>query len=366
MSTMGRSKTTPSTAGSTSEPTPDAAAGRHHAASWREPAERFALPTLLILVIIVFTLIEPEFRTMANLRVILATQSVLVVLALALIFPLIAGQFDLSVAAVMGTSAIATAGALSNIHAPLLVAIAIGIAIGVGIGLFNGTLVTRIRVNSLIVTLGMATILPGLVDWYSSGLTIVSGIPASFINSASGNSLGLPRSLFWVIPIVVIIWFVLTQTPWGRHLEAIGSNQEAARLVGVPSDRIVLSSFVVSGGLAGLAGVLTLAQNGSADPQTSLGSLLLPALAAVFLGATAFRPGHYNVPGTVIAVFFVAFSVSGLTLAGAAPWVDQVFNGTALIVAVTLSTLAASGERNRPAGRTLRMIARSRKQASTS
>ena len=84
--------------------------------------------------------------------------------------------------------------------------------------------------------------------------------------------------------------------PWGRHLEAIGANQEAARLVGVPIDRMVLSSFVVSGGLAALAGVLMLAQNGSADPQTSLGSLLLPALAAVFLGATAFRPGHYNVP----------------------------------------------------------------------
>lgn len=327
---------------------------------WRVSAERFALPALLIVVVVAFALTQPDFRTLANLRVILATQSTLIILALAAIFPLIAGQFDLSVAAVMGTSSIVAAGVMSKNHAPLPVAIATGIVTGVVVGAFNGWLITRVRVNSLIVTLGVATILPGLVDWYSSGLTIVSGIPQSLINSASGLWLGLPRSIYWVIPVVLVIWYVLTQTPWGRRLAAIGANQEAARLVGVPIDRLVLTSFMVSGGLAALAGVLSLAQNGSADPQTSLGSLLLPALAAVFLGATAFRPGHYNVAGTVVAVFFVAAAVSGLTLAGAAPWVSQVFNGAALIIAVTLSTLAATGGNDRVAGRALRAALRSR------
>jgi ribose transport system permease protein len=328
--------------------------------SWRRSAERFALLTLLVAVVVAFALTEPDFRTVANLRVILATQSTLIILALAALFPLIVGQFDLSVAAIMGTSSIVAAGVLSKNHAPLAVAVAAGIASGLIVGAFTGWLVTRVRVNSLIVTLGVATILPGLVDWYSSGLTIVSGIPQSLVNAATGNLLGLPRAVFWIIPVIVIIWYVLTQTPWGRRLEAIGANQEAARLVGVRNDRLVLTSFVVSGGLSALAGVLDLAQNGSADPQTSLGSLLLPALAAVFLGATAFRPGHYNVPGTVVAVFFVAFAVSGLTLAGAAPWVDQVFNGAALIIAVTLSTLAATGGGDRPAGRTLRSVLRAR------
>jgi ribose transport system permease protein len=329
--------------------------------SWRRSAERFALLALLVAVVVAFALAEPDFRTVANLRVILATQSTLIILALAALFPLIVGQFDLSVAAIMGTSSIVAAGVLSKDHAPLAVAVAAGIASGLIVGAFNGWLVTRVRVNSLIVTLGVATILPGLVDWYSSGLTIVSGIPQSLVNAATGNLLGLPRAFLWIIPVVVIIWYVLTQTPWGRRLEAIGANQEAARLVGVRNDRLVLTSFVVSGGLSALAGVLNLAQNGSADPQTSLGSLLLPALAAVFLGATAFRPGHYNVPGTVVAVFFVAFAVSGLTLAGAAPWVDQVFNGAALIIAVTLSTLAATGGGGgRPASRALRSALRAR------
>jgi ribose transport system permease protein len=328
--------------------------------SWRSNEERYALLALLVAVVVVFALTEHNFRTMANLRVILSTQSALLILALAALFPLIAGQFDLSVAAVMGTSSIAAAGVMSKNHAPLPLAIVVGILVGLVIGTFNGWLVTRLRVNSLIVTLGVATILPGLVDWYSSGLTIVSGIPQSLINLASGDLIGLPRSIYWVIPVVVIVWYVLTQTPWGRRLEAIGANQEAARLVGVPNDRLVLSSFVVSGGLSALAGVLSLAQNGSADPQTSLGSLLLPALAAVFLGATAFRPGHYNVAGTVVAVFFVAFSVSGLTLAGTAPWVNQVFNGAALIVAVTLSTLAAAGGGDRVAGRAFRAALRAK------
>jgi ribose transport system permease protein len=328
--------------------------------TWRRSAERFALLTLLVVVVVAFALAEPDFRTVANLRVVLATQSTLIILALAALFPLIVGQFDLSVAAIMGTSSIVAAGVLSKNHAPLAVAVAAAIASGLIVGAFNGWLVTRVRVNSLIVTLGVATILPGLVDWYSSGLTIVSGIPQSLVNSATGNLLGLPRAFFWIIPVVVIIWYVLTQTPWGRRLEAIGANQEAARLVGVRNDRLVLTSFVVSGGLSALAGVLDLAQNGSADPQTSLGSLLLPALAAVFLGATAFHPGHYNVPGTVVAVFFVAFAVSGLTLGGAAPWVNQVFNGAALIIAVTLSTLAATGGGNRPAGRSLRSALRAR------
>jgi ribose transport system permease protein len=328
--------------------------------TWRRSAERFALLTLLVVVVVAFALAEPDFRTVANLRVVLATQSTLIILALAALFPLIVGQFDLSVAAIMGTSSIVAAGVLSKNHAPLAVAVAAAIASGLIVGAFNGWLVTRVRVNSLIVTLGVATILPGLVDWYSSGLTIVSGIPQSLVNSATGNLLGLPRAFFWIIPVVVIIWYVLTQTPWGRRLEAIGANQEAARLVGVRNDRLVLTSFVVSGGLSALAGVLDLAQNGSADPQTSLGSLLLPALAAVFLGATAFHPGHYNVPGTVVAVFFVAFAVSGLTLGGAAPWVNQVFNGAALIIAVTLSTLAATGGGDRPAGRSLRSALRAR------
>jgi len=334
-------------------------AAEQNGRSWLWWAERFALLALLVAVVVSFALAEPDFRTLANLRVVLATQATLIILALAALFPLIVGQFDLSVAAIMGTSSIVAAGVLSKNHAPLVVALIVGVASGLVVGAFNGWLVTRVRVNSLIVTLGVATILPGLVDWYSNGLTIVSGIPQSLLDAASGKLLGLPKSILWAIPVIVIIWYVLTQTPWGRRLEAIGANQEAARLVGVRNDRLVLTSFVVSGGLSALAGILSLAQNGSADPQTSLGSLLLPALAAVFLGATAFRPGHYNVPGTVVAVFFVAFAVSGLTLAGAAPWVNQVFNGAALIIAVTLSTLAAAGG-GRPASRALRSALRAR------
>lgn len=324
---------------------PRAAARFGTAARLGMTVERFALPALAVITVAAFASTEAHFRTLANLRVVLASNSVLVVLALATIIPLIGGQFDLSVAATMGAASIACGGALSHFRSPVWLAVLIGVGSGALVGVFNGALVTIVGVNSLIVTLGVSTILPGVVDWYSKGLTIVSHIPPSLTGSASGDSFGIPRSMFWIVPVIALVWFGLTQTPWGLNLEAIGSNAEASRLVGIDTNRHIFASFVTSGTLAGLAGVLTLARDGAANPQTSMGSLLLPALAAVFLGATAFRPGHYNVPGTVIAVFFVAFSVSGLTLAGAAPWVEQVFNGSALVVAVTLSTLASKGKR---------------------
>jgi ribose transport system permease protein len=137
---------------------------------------------------------------------------------------------------------------------------------------------------------------------------------------------------------VLAAWYVLAQTPYGRCLYAIGSNPRAARLVGIPVRRYVLLAFAAAGALAGLAGVLQTARTGgaTADPGTSL---LFPALAAAFLGATAIRPGQFNVVGTVIGVLFVAVSVSGLTLAGASDWVNPVFNGAALLVAVVLSSL---------------------------
>jgi ribose transport system permease protein len=305
--------------------------------------ERWALLVILVLVLIYFSVAATDFANMANLRVVLASESVLITVALAASLPLLVGEFDLSVVAIMGTATVVTGGLLSNSHWPLLLAVLAGVASGALIGAFNGLLVTRVGVNSLILTLGVSTILPGLVTWYTNGLTIVSGIPASLSNATNDLFLGLPRSIWFVAIIALAVWYLTTQIPWGRRTGAIGSNKEAARLIGIRTDRTVFVMFVFSGVLCGIAGVLLLARQGSADPQASAGGLLLPALAAVFLGSTAYTPGRYNVPGTVTAALFVAFSVSGLTLMGAAAWVEQVFNGVALVVAVTLSTLAAKG-----------------------
>ncbi|MGZ4706320.1 MAG: ABC transporter permease, partial [Acidimicrobiales bacterium] len=139
--------------------------------------------------------------------------------------------------------------------------------------------------------------------------------------------------------VAIVLYYVLEHTPFGRYLQSVGSNREAARLVGLPVERLVLLSFVCSGALAGVAGVLLASHNGSASPQLGTVVTTLGALAAAYLGATSIKPGRFNVLGTLIAVFFLAFTVTGLSLAGVANWINDVFNGAALFVAVLISTI---------------------------
>jgi ribose transport system permease protein len=305
--------------------------------------EKYALPMLLVLMCLFFTVYEPTsvtFASSANLRNILGNEAVIAIAALASIVPLICGQFDLSVGAVVGLSSIVTATAATEYDLPVLVAILLGVMSGCVVGLFNGVLVARIGVNALIATLGTATLVAGLISFYTANQAITIGIPESIISLGSGTWLGLPRTVFTLGAVAVAVWYLLTQTPYGRYLTSVGVSPGAARLVGLRVDRYVMSSFVISGGLAGIAGVLLLARAGTANPAVGPG-FTMAALSAAFLGATAIKPGTFNVVGTLLGVLFVAVSVNGLVLAGAADWVQPTFNGAALIVAVALSTAIA-------------------------
>ncbi|MPQ99561.1 ABC transporter permease [Modestobacter sp. I12A-02628] len=303
-------------------------------------AERFALPTLLVLLLVVFSLM-PEggdtFISLINIRTVLSEQSVVTLLVLALLFPLVAGYIDFSVAAVATLASVGTASAMSDHDLPVLVAVLVGIALGLLVGLVNGVLIARLKLNGFITTLAMATLLGGLVQWYTGSVAIVTGISPSLTAFGSLTWFGVPRILFLVALAAVVVWYVLTQTPLGRRLAAVGANPHASRLVGVDVESVAMRSFLIAGAVAGLAGAMIVARTGSATVEGST-SLLFPALAAVFLGATAITPGRPNVLGAVIGVLFVAFSVNGLTLAGVASWVDPVFNGAALLVAIGLST----------------------------
>lgn len=312
-------------------------AGRRTFFAWQ--LERFGLLVLFLAVMVVFSLVSEPFSSPNNLRIILGTQAVLGLVALASIIPLIAGQFDLSVGAIMGTCSIIAAAAMSHGHQPLAVAVLAALAAGAVIGLVNGVVVAYVGVNSFIVTLATATVLQGLVLWYTEGDTISGDISTGLISSSSGNWLGIPKGLLWLLPVAILLWYVLGHTPWGRHLSATGSNERAARLAGLRVRWLTVAAFVIAGSVSALAGVLQTGQAGSGDPQNSLGGILLPALAAAFLGSSAFSPGKFNVPGTLLAVYFVAFAVSGFQFIGAASWIQQLFNGLALAGAVTLSTV---------------------------
>lgn len=305
-------------------------------------AERFGLVGMLAFVVILFSVL-PEtsatFPSSANFENITGNQSVLAVIALAAIVPLVCGQFDISVASILSFSTVITAQAVSGWGFAIPLAILAGILAGGLVGAVNGFLVAKVRVNSLIGTLAVGTILTGFTMAISS-TPIIEGVPAAFADFGTGAWLGVPRPFFVLIGVAFLIWFLLEQTSVGRQLHAIGSSVTASRLVGVPVERLVFSSYVVSGLTAGVAGVLQLARSGVGDPNVGT-SFLLPAIAAAFLGATTIRPGRFNVLGTVVAIFFLASVLSGLSIAGAEAWLQSVINGGALLAGIAISTVIA-------------------------
>lgn len=307
-----------------------------------EYTERYALAVLFVATMLFFSFwskTSGTFPTAANIKNVLGYQAVYGILALAIMVPLVCGEFDFSVGSLAGLSQVLCAGFMANNGWPVWAAIVGAIGIAALVGLNSGYTVAKVGVNSLIVTLGVASVLAGVILWYSGGLTISTGVPDAITTLGSGDLFGLPKTIYYLIVVAIILYYLLEHTPFGRYLQSIGSNREAARLVGLPVERLVLISFLISGVLAGVAGVLLVALNGSASPQLGSVSDTLAALAAAYLGATAIKPGRFNVIGTLLAIFFLAFTVTGLSLAGVENWINQVFNGAALFVAVLISTV---------------------------
>lgn len=313
--------------------------------SARTLAEEFGLLAIFVVLFVVFSVIAPGFLSADNVQIVLGEQAVLGILALAIIVPLLCGQFDLSVATNMGASGIVFAACTSHYHLSMVVAIIVTMVWCLIIGLVNGFMVTVVRVNSFIVTLAMSTLLAGLVQWYTNGLTISTGIPQSLTRYSTGVLGIIPKGVLWLLPVAVALWYLVEHTPFGRYLTSIGSNQQAARILGINTRRVVLLSFVICALLGGAAAILAVGQAGDADPEVAQGALLLPALAAAFLGSSALKPGRFNVAGTVLAVYFVAFSVSGLEFLGVATWIQQVFDAVALAGAVTTTTIISRKHR---------------------
>jgi ribose transport system permease protein len=306
-------------------------------------AERYGLILLVLAMVVVFSTL-PEtgeaFRSMANIRALLANQAVGLTVAVALLFPMAAGNFDFSVGAVTAAASVVAASALSSYGLPLPLAVLAAVAFGLAIGLVLGLLVAVLDMNAFIATLGTATLIGGVIFAYTGGLQITSGIPAELTDLGSQHWFGVPRIVVVAVGIAVLAWFLMSHTPFGRSLFAVGSNPRAAHLIGVDVVRVRLLSFAIAGAVAGLAGVLLLARQGAATSDNGM-SMLFPALTAVLLSTIVVDLGRPSVAGTVVGILFVAVSVSGLTLLGAPAWVGPVFNGSALLVAVGLTRLGA-------------------------
>ena len=302
--------------------------------------QRVALPVAWLLLVVGFGIANPEvFLTAATFQTMLGSQAVLLVLTLALIVPLTAGDYDLSVAGVLTLSAMMIA-ILNVQHGwPIWAAILASLAMALTVGLVNGVIMVFFGIESLIVTLGMGTLLTGITLWASDSATI-SGISNGLVQWVIVKRFaGISLSFFYAIALCALIWWILEYTAAGRRLLFVGRGRSVSKLSGVRVGRVRVGALMGSACLASLAGVLYAGTSGAADPSSG-SSLLLPAFAAAFLGATSIMPGRFNPWGTAIAVYFLVTGITGLQLMGVQSYVQQLFYGGALLVAVALSQLA--------------------------
>ena len=304
------------------------------------PLEAYALPLVWLGICMLFAILRPDtFATSGNAQTILGSQSVLLVVALGLTVALVSGDFDLSIGATLGFTGMLTATMNVNHGWPVLPAIALALVAGLLIGLINAVVVVGLGVDAFVATLGFGTLITG-ITYALTDYQIVSGVSPNYVAGVTDRVLGLPLAFFYAGGVAILVWYCLRYTAAGRRLAFIGANREAARLIGLPVSRLRVSAFLVSGVLASLGGVLLTGTLGSADPNNGA-AYLLPAFAAAFLGSTTIRPGTFNPWGTVTAVYFLATGIIGLQLMGFAQWIQQIFYGGSLVLAVVFATLAS-------------------------
>lgn len=309
----------------------------------------YGLIVLFVVVFVGFSLATPStFFTAQNVRTIAASNAVVAVLAIAAMLPLLVGQFDLSVGFQLGLAQTLCAGLMLKQGLSAPEAVVLTLLAGTAVGLLNAFLVLRLRIQSFIATLGTGTICLGFTQWYSKGESLFGKLPAGFLSLGRDELAGIPLPLIYVVAIAAIVWIVFEYTSWGRSCFAIGGNARAALIAGVRVTRDTAVCFAATGFVAALAGVLSVMILGSANPDIGP-NFLLPAFAGAFVGATSIRPGRYNSAGTVVAVYLLAMGITGLQQLGAPFYINQFFNGVALLVAVALSGWAVGRRRARAA-----------------
>ncbi len=311
---------------------------------WRRESERFALIGIWVVLIAGFGARMPAtFLSWNNFAVMLASYAPGALLALAIIIPITAGDFDLSVGANLTLSTCLIGVLNAQHHLPIGYVLAIAITAGAVVGAVNAFFIVVFRIPSLVVTLGVSSLLTGIEQWMTNSSTIGGISPWLVYTVVGGRLLGVPFAFWYVVLAALALWYVFELTPLGRRLLFVGRGREVARLNGVGVERVRAGSLIASGVIAALAGAVYAGALGSADP-TSGQNFLLPAFAAAYLGATTISPGRFNPLGAVVAVYFLATGITGLAMMGVPLWVTNVFNGGALIAAVTVSQLTRGRE----------------------
>ncbi len=316
------------------EPTKDELRGLSATAKVIRLAPTYGLVILMFGLLILFSVLLPDtFPTMLNLRAILSDKAIIAMLSLAAMVPMVAGRIDLTVGYGIVLWHILAISLQTMFGIPWPVVVLIVLALGVITGILNGILVEVARIDSFIATLGTGTILYALALWHTGGRQMVGQLPEGFYKLSGTFIFGLPNTAYYVVVITFALWVILEYTPIGRYLYAIGANQRAAELNGIPTRKFVIGAFITSGTLTALAGVLLASKLRIGQASVGL-EFLLPALVGAFLGSTTIKPGRVNVWGTIVGVMILAIGISGIQQFGGSFWVEPMFNGSTLLIAI--------------------------------
>ena len=304
-----------------------------HPADVRVFTERYMLVGIWILMIATFAIAAPStFLQGATFQTIFSGSAIYVLLGLSALCTAVVGDLDLSVPFIAGLSATFVPTLVSLHGWNVAVASLVTIAVACLAGLLNGLIVVRARVEALIGTLGTGTVFLAIGEGVSHQ-GAVSGLSAGFGGIATKDFLGLAAFFWYGIVLALFMAYLIAYTPLGRHMTFVGASREVARLAGVRVDRIRLGAYVWGGLLAGVAGVLLSAQLRGFD-ATASNQYLLPTFAVLFLSAAVVRPGRFHPVGVVIAGYFIATGTVGLEILGFSGWIEQLFYGAALVLAV--------------------------------
>lgn len=311
------------------------------------PAERvrrlipvYGLPLLTLALIAVFSILLPDtFPTALNLRSILSDKAVIAMLSLSAMLPMIAGRIDLTVGYGIVLWHVVAITLQVTYGWDWGWAVAVTLLGGLVAGAINGVLVEVAQIDSFIATLGTGTIMYALANWHTGGRQIMGVLPSGFKAIAATWIFGLPIGFYDVIGFAILLWLVTERLPLGRYLYAIGANPRAAALNGIPVRGYVIGVFVASGLLTSFTGVLLASKLRIGQSSVGL-DYLLPALVGAFLGSTTIKPGRVNVWGTLVGVLILAVGISGIQQFGAAFFVEPLFNGATLIVAIGIAGYA--------------------------
>lgn len=300
----------------------------------------YGLVILMVFLIGLFSVLLPNtFPTMLNLRAIVSDKAIIALLSLGAMIPMAAGRIDLTVGYGIVLWHILAISLQTMLGLPWPIAVAMVLLLGALTGFLNGMLVEVAKIDSFIATLGTGTVLYALALWHTGGRQMVGTLPEGFYDISTTFVFGLPITGYYLLAITLVLWVVLEYTPVGRYLYAIGANQRAAQLNGIPTRKYVIGAFMASGTMTALAGVILASKLRIGQASVGL-EFLLPALVGAFLGSTTIKPGRVNVWGTIVGVTILAVGISGIQQFGGSFWVEPLFNGVTLLIAIGIAGYA--------------------------